>query len=253
MVSIQKKKVVILGAGAVGLLYGSRLLEAEQNKGSLIDVHFICRRDFDYIKTNGFHMKSPDGDYATSNLSMNKKIHCDSSTIDVPPTGVDWIIICVKCYSFQGDDGVLLKAMIETMVGSNTRFLLIMNGLGCEKHLCDWFGAEKLFVGMAFTCVNRNNPKNKIDTDIPFILVDHIAFGALQIAHCQDNPVELEIAKSLWIDTKIEEKVTTGLSLLYAQWSKLCWNIPFSGLCVALGGIIIICIYIFVFIEVFKH
>jgi len=236
MVSVQKKKVVILGAGAVGLLYGSRLLESEQNKGSLIDVHFICRRDFDYIRTNGIHMKSPDGDYISGNLSLNKKIHCDSSTIDVPSTGVDWIIICVKSYSFEGNEGVSLKALIETMAGNNTRFLLIMNGLGCEKYLCDWFGAASIFVGMAFTCVNRNDPTNEID-NIPFILVDHIKFGALHIAHCQDNPIELDIAKALWMDTRIAEKVTIGLSLLYAQWSKLCWNIPFSGLCVALGGI----------------
>ena len=26
-------------------------------------------------------------------------------------------------------------------------------------------------------------------------------------------------------------------SLLRARWEKLCWNIPFSGLCVAAGGI----------------
>lgn len=232
----QKKKIVICGAGAIGLLYGSRLLESEQNNGSQIEVHLICRRDFDHIRANGFRLKSPDGDYFSGLL--DRKIHCDSSTIDVPSNGIDWIIICVKSYSFQGDEGLSLKAIIKGMVGKDTRFLLIMNGLGCEEHLCDWFGAAAVFVGMAFTCVNRNDPKNKNNADNPFILVDHLAFGALHIAHCQDNAVELEIAKSLWIDTKIAKKVTTGLSLLYAQWSKLCWNIPFSGLCVALGGIL---------------
>ncbi|MFA5079017.1 MAG: ketopantoate reductase C-terminal domain-containing protein, partial [Dehalococcoidia bacterium] len=31
--------------------------------------------------------------------------------------------------------------------------------------------------------------------------------------------------------------ILTAPSLLEARWEKLCWNIPFSGLCVAGGGI----------------
>ena len=231
------KTIVVVGAGAIGLLYGCRLLEAEQitGKGEL-DLNFICRRDFHYCSTHGFKMKSPDGDYFSGKgSSIFGKIHLDSSTISVPVDGVEWIICAVKSYSLQDDEGELLRKLIAPMIGRNSRILLIMNGLGCERLFCEWFGSKIVFVGMAFTCVNRNKPDICFSRE--FNLIDHIAFGALSIGHCENNIDELEIAKSLWSSTKISSKVTVATSLLHAQWSKLCWNIPFNGLSVALGGV----------------
>lgn len=231
------KSVVIVGAGAIGLLYGCRLLEAEQTTGTgEMDVNFVCRRDFNHCSTHGFRMKSPDGDYFSGKGSaLSRKVHINSSTILVPAEGVDWVICAVKSYSLKDDEGESLRNLITPMVGSNTRLLLIMNGLGCHKKFCEWFGMKPVFVGMAFTCVNRNHPD--VDDFEDFVLIDHIAFGALLIGHSENDLEELEIAKSLWNSTKISSKVTVATSLLHAQWSKLCWNIPFSGLCVALGGV----------------
>jgi len=45
----------------------------------------------------------------------------------------------------------------------------------------------------------------------------------------------MEKAIGLWAGNKV--KVISAPSLLRARWEKLCWNIPFSGLCVAAGGI----------------
>lgn len=241
---IRKTSIVIVGSGAIGLLYGCRLLEAEQNvPASNTDVNFICRRDFIYCSSHGFRMESPDGNYYSGKgVSMARKVHRDSSTITIPREGVDWIICAVKSYSLQGSEGESLKSMIMPMIGENTRMLLIMNGLGCEEVFCDWFGRKNVFVGMAFTCVNRNNP-NVLSLDLhasaddQFVLINHTAFGALSIGHCDDDGEELEVARALWSHTKIAAKVTVATSLLHAQWSKLCWNLPFSGLCVAMGGI----------------
>ena len=233
----ERKTIVIVGAGAIGLLYGCRLLEAEQSSGTVeMDVNFICRRDFDYCSTHGIQMKSPDGDYFSGKGSkILGKIHLNSSTISVPLDGVEWIICAVKSYSLQDDEGESLRKLVAPMIGRNSRILLIMNGLGCERLFCEWFGSKTVFVGMAFTCVNRNKPD--INFSEEFNLIDHIAFGALSIGHCENNPEELVIAKALWSSSKISSKVTVATSLLHAQWSKLCWNIPFNGLSVALGGV----------------
>ena len=233
----ERKTIVIVGAGAIGLLYGCRLLEAEQISGTgEMDVNFICRRDFDYCSTHGIQMKSPDGDYFSGKGSkILGKIHLNSTTISVPLDGVEWIICAVKSYSLQDDEGESLRKLIAPMIGRNSRILLIMNGLGCERPFCKWFGSKSIFVGMAFTCVNRNKPDIIFSEE--FNLIDHIAFGALSIGHCENNPEELEVAKALWSSAKISSKVTVATSLLHAQWSKLCWNIPFNGLSVALGGV----------------
>lgn len=47
--------------------------------------------------------------------------------------------------------------------------------------------------------------------------------------------VELKKATALWTQSKVQ--VSASPSLLCARWDKLCWNIPFSGLAVAAGGI----------------
>ena len=245
--AVRKQTVVVVGSGAIGLLYGSRLLEAEQTDASQeLDVNFIFRRDFNHCSTHGFRVKSPDGDYYSGKgQNMVGKIHKDSSTIKIPSEGVDWVICAVKSYSLDDNGSESLKSLIAPMVGKKTRFLLIMNGLNCQRFFCDWFGSTSVFVGMAFVCVNRNNPSLFIessaikegDASDNFVLVDHIAFGALSIGHCENCPEELETARKLWSSTKISSKVTVTTSLLHAQWSKLCWNIPFNGLSVALGGV----------------
>jgi 2-dehydropantoate 2-reductase len=237
-----KKTVVIVGSGAVGLLYGCRLLEAEIGATrSKTETHFICRRDFSHCSVHGIRLKSPDGDfYSGKEANLLKRIHRNSSSIPVPSMGVDWIICAVKSYSLQ-DSEDSLRSLISPMVGPNTRFLMVMNGLGCQQYFCEWFGKRKVFVGMAFTCVNRNDPNkghsNDFVADDSFVLVNHIAFGALHIGHSDDDTDELEVASALWAATKIADKVIVAQSLRHAQWSKLCWNIPFSGLCVALGGV----------------
>lgn len=239
----EKRITVVAGSGAVGLLYGSRLLEAEQGTARCeTETHFICRRDFDHCSNYGIRMDSPDGNYFSGmGTTVASRIHQDSTSMNIPARGVDWIICAVKSYSLDDQEGNSFRALLQPMVGENTRILLIMNGLGCESYLKDWFGAKSVFVGMAFTCVNRNNP-NTISPSAgqsreEFVLVNHIALGALLIGHCEDDAAELSIASSLWFHTKIASKVTVAPSLLRAQWSKLCWNIPFSGLCVSLGGV----------------
>jgi 2-dehydropantoate 2-reductase len=240
---VEKRITVVVGSGAVGLLYGSRLLEAERETVRCeTETHFICRRDFDHCSAYGIRMDSPDGNYFSGiGPSVASRIHKDYTSISIPARGVDWIICAVKSYSLNYQEGNSFRALLQPMVGENTRILLIMNGLGCERYFREWFGAKSVFVGMAFTCVNRNNPStispSADQSREEFVLVNHIAFGALLIGHCEDDAAELFIASSLWSNTKIASKVTVAPSLLRAQWSKLCWNIPFSGLCVALGGV----------------
>jgi 2-dehydropantoate 2-reductase len=65
--------------------------------------------------------------------------------------------------------------------------------------------------------------------------VHHLAYGTVTLGHYQDNPAEIEKALRLWSGSKVS--VVPTPSLLKARWEKLCWNIPFSGLCVAGGGI----------------
>jgi 2-dehydropantoate 2-reductase len=103
--------------------------------------------------------------------------------------------------------------------------LVLMNGLGLEERFAEWLEPERVFGGLAFTCINRGEPGT----------VHHLDYGPVTIGHQLDDPRAVEEAAALWAGARVT--VHTATSLRRARWEKLCWNIPFNGLCVAAGGI----------------
>ncbi len=201
-----RRVVAVIGAGAIGSYYGGRLAEAGH------DVRFLMRRDYDAVRKSGLRVTSPDGDFtlARPTLARNSR--------EIGP--VDWVVCSLKATSLE-----TARELVSPCVGAGTRILALMNGLGIEERFATWFGPQRVFGGMAFTGVNRGEPG----------WVHHLAHGPITIGHFLNQSPELETALSLWSGSKV--KASTSPSLLRARWEKLCWNIPFSGLCVAAGGI----------------
>jgi len=201
-----QQSIAIIGSGAVGGYYGARLAEAGH------DVHFLVRRDYHVVKFSGLKVTSPDGDFTVT---------CPSVATDSSEIGpVDWVICALKSTSISE-----AHKLVKPCVGPHTRILVLMNGLGLEDSFAGWFGPEHVFGGLAFTCINRGKPG----------YIHHFAYGTVTIGHYMDDPVELAKAMELWSAARVQ--VVPATSLLRARWEKLCWNIPFSGLCVAAGGI----------------
>jgi len=172
------------------------------------------RRDYQAVRIAGLRLTSPEGDLTLSNPAITL------TSEDIGP--VDWVLCALKTTSME-----YAYKLVRPCVAADTRILVLMNGLGIEERFADWFDANRIFGGMAFTCINRSEPGQ----------VHHLAHGRITIGHFQNDPVELETAMALWKRSKVE--VSASLSLRCARWEKLCWNIPFSGLCVAAGGIAI--------------
>ena len=200
------QRIAVIGAGAVGGYYGGRLAEAGH------DVRFLVRRDYHAVRSSGLNVTSPNGDF----LLARPFTAADSTEIGA----VDWVICALKSTSIH-----VAQKLVRPCVGTDTRILVLMNGLGLEDHFAGWFGPERIFGGLAFTCINRGKPGH----------VHHLAYGTVTLGHYKDDPTEIEKALKLWSGSKTSVIPTT--SLLKARWEKLCWNIPFSGLCVAGGGI----------------
>jgi 2-dehydropantoate 2-reductase len=198
--------VAIIGSGAVGSYYGGRLAEAGH------DVRFLMRRDYQAVKNGGLRVSSPEGDFTLN----NPKILLSSSEIGP----VDWVICALKTTSIEN-----ARELVKPCVSNNTRILVLMNGLGLEERFAAWFGPERIFGGLAFTCINRGKPG----------YVHHLAYGPITLGHFRNDPAELEKAALLWAQSKVQ--VITSTSLLRSRWEKLCWNIPFNGLAVLAGGI----------------
>jgi len=203
------RRVAVIGAGAVGCYYGARLAQAGH------DVHFLMRGDYAAVRERGLEVRSKDGDFHLHRPSVHRTAE------EIAATGpVDWVVCALKATAV-----LEARALIAPCVGERTRILLLMNGLGLEDTFAGWFGAERIFGGLAFTCINRLRPG----------VVHHIDYGAVTLAHFLDAPETLEDARSLWDGAAVT--VQTAPSLLAARWNKLLWNIPFNGLAVTAGGI----------------
>ncbi len=198
--------VAVIGAGAVGGYYGARLAQAGH------EVHFLLRRDFDAVAVRGLAIRSKDGDFHLD----APRIHRTAAPIGV----VDWVLCALKATAIEE-----ARELLAPLVGDGTRVLLLMNGLGLEERVGGWFGADRVFGGLAFTCINRSAPG----------VIEHIDYGAVTLGHQQDAPDEIATALALWAGARVE--VLTTPSLLLARWRKLLWNIPFNGLAVTAGGI----------------
>lgn len=202
----EPRSVAVIGAGAVGSYYGGRLAEAGH------DVHFLMRRDYHAVRVGGLKVTSPDGDFTLTSPKVTLRSE------EIGP--VDWVLCALKATSIDN-----AQELVRPCVAAKTRILVLMNGLGIEGYFAEWFGPERIFGGLAFTCINRGEPG----------YIHHLAYGPVTVGHFQNDPVELETAVALWAQSKVQ--VTPSPSLLCARWEKLCWNIPFSGLAVVAGGI----------------
>jgi 2-dehydropantoate 2-reductase len=199
-------KIGVVGAGAVGGYYGARLAAAGH------DVSFVMRRDLEAVKSKGLRIFSKDGDFTLTNVNA-------VATPD--EIGVcDWVICSLKATALD-----VMPGLVGPLLGAHTRILALMNGLGTEQRFSDCFGAWRVFGGMAFVCINRGAPG----------VIHHLDYGRVTVGHMEDAADQTAELAVLLSEAAIETAVAPNL--LYARWEKLCWNVPFSGLSVAAGGV----------------
>ena len=198
--------VAVIGAGAVGGYYGARLAQAGH------DVRFLLRRDLEAVRANGLRVYSHLGDFHLPQVA--------AAATPAELGRVDWVICSLKATALESG-----RELVQPCLGPDTRIVALMNGLGVEGRFADWFGAERVFGGMAFVCINRGDPG----------VIHHLDYGRVSIGNVLDDPAENARLEALLTSANIETVVAPNLR--YARWEKLCWNVPFNGLSVAGGGI----------------
>jgi 2-dehydropantoate 2-reductase len=198
-------RIAVIGAGSVGCLYGARLGRAGH------DVHFLMRRDFEAVRRGGLMVHSCDGDF-----HFPARAYAKSDDIGA----VDLVVCALKTTSMHE-----AEALIRPCVGPDTEVLALMNGLGVEDRFAEWFGADRVYGGLAFVCINRGEPG----------VVNHYGYGRVVIGHMLDDPCKARRIADLFVETGFETSVAR--CLVQARWEKLVWNIPFSTLAVSAGAI----------------
>ncbi|MGQ9660075.1 MAG: 2-dehydropantoate 2-reductase [Thermochromatium sp.] len=202
--STQPLSFTILGTGAVGGFYGSRLLLGGAT------VRFIAHSDVDWIRAHGLRVDSPLGDQ----LHHPVEVYADSDAI--PPSDV-------VCIALKTTQNARLPELLAPLAGEGTVILNWQNGLTLEEELAARFPQTVVIAGLCFLCSNKVGPGHIV----------HLDYGRISLAALDERGLDwlprLQAALGAGgIETDVQP------SLLAARWRKLAWNIPFNGLSVLL-------------------
>lgn len=203
------RSYTVIGAGAVGLLYGGRLAAGGHQ------VRWVVRTGAAEIRANGIAVRSVDGDLRIGPEDV--EVFDDPS--DAPASDV--VIVALKTTANDH-----LTQLVGPAVADGTTIAMFQNGLGVEDRVRRAVPHAGAVVGaMCFVCAHRASVG----------VADHVDYGAVTVgAHGRSDPAQ---ARALVRDlTAAGTAATLVDDLAVARWRKLVWNIPFNGLSVVLDA-----------------
>ena len=192
---------LVLGAGAIGALYGHVLSRAG------LQVSVIARSEADLIRRAGYQIKS-------ISLGLDYfKPHCVlGHTSDWSDAAPDILLVCMKVLPSANQ-----IELMRPVVGNNTRIVLIQNGIEIEAPVQAAFPDNEIVSALAFVQVSRIGPA----------VVEHFSYGELTIGTYPSGVgsgcAQLgELLARGGIPGKLTEDVVA------ARWAKCLWNAPFN-------------------------
>lgn len=201
--------VLVVGAGAIGALYGSALARA----GAQVSV--VCRSDVDIVQHHGFDIRSP--------LLGNHvfRPHAVLRTVGECATPPDYLLLTVKVL-----EDLDRAALIRPAVGTGTVIVLIENGIDIEEDIARAFPENELLSVLAFVGTTRTAAGH----------VHHQSHGALVLGRYPHGTGDAAARlASLFEAGEVPCKVTDNV--VGARWQKALWNAVFNPISI-LGGVL---------------
>lgn len=195
-------KIGVIGCGALGGYYGTKLWQAGQ------DVHFLLRSDYEAVRDHGVRIESPDGNFTAHPAAANAPEQIGRC---------DLVLIGLKTTANN-----ILPQLLPPLVKPTTRVLTLQNGLGNEEALAQVVDSTQILGGLCFVCLNRIRPGQ----------IRHLYGGHVVIGEFKRKPTDhTEAIAELFRKAGVRCSVSDDLNR--ANWEKLVWNVPFNGLGVA--------------------
>lgn len=197
-------KYGIIGVGAIGGYYGSKLAYSGQ------DVHFLSHSDYQYVKERGMQVDSCDGSFHLDHVNVYQYAE------DMPKCDV--MIVGLKTTNNH-----LLPSLLTPLLHEHTVVVLIQNGIGVEADVQKMFPGVQLVAGLAFICSAKTEPGR----------VNHQCYGSINLGNysCRDEAVFAQILS----DFTAAGVACVSVPYEEARWKKAVWNMPFNGMTVALN------------------
>lgn len=203
------KKILVVGAGAIGGFYGALLAKAGA------DVAVVCRSDYDTVKLHGFTIQSHDlgtWRFAPAGVFRNASEFREEA---------DCLLLCTKVIP-----NLDRAALIREAVSPKTAVVLIQNGVDIEREIQEAFPDNEIISGLAFICCNRIGPGS----------LAHLAYGRLTLG-APGEPISPKIGELCDLFSRAGIECLASADVVTERWKKCVWNAPFNPLSVLSGGL----------------
>jgi 2-dehydropantoate 2-reductase len=205
-------RIGVIGAGALGALYGLRIARVGYN------VHLLARADYAAVRQRGYRVRSWQGDF-----DIHAPVYADAPSLG----HCDLILVGMKT-----TENHAFPELLRATCHERTTVLTMQNGLGNEEAIAAALAAihpatpsrERVLGAVAFLCSTRPEPG----------LIHHTDHGRIRLAELVGPATERtrQIAR-LFTDADFPCDISDSLPLI--RWEKLMWNVPFNGLGVGAG------------------
>jgi 2-dehydropantoate 2-reductase len=199
-------KIVIIGAGAMGCLFGG-LLTLSEEEVWLVDIR---KEQIDALSSVGLTLEARE-------KSQTIRV---KATSDITSIGkADCVIFFVKTYHTE-------KATSDSLVleKEDTIFLTLQNGLGNEEAICKFVDPKKVMLGVTNHGATLLGPGH----------IRHAGWGKTYIGEL-DRKVTPRVAQIAQLFTKagIESEVSSNIQGLV--WNKLFINVGINAVAALTG------------------
>ncbi|RDL37636.1 2-dehydropantoate 2-reductase [Venustampulla echinocandica] len=224
--------VLIIGAGAVGAFYASRLALAPSTQ-----VSVICRSNYAAVSQRGFSVKSPK--YGSYTFTPHRTFANRQEAVD---SGLlwDYILVSTKALPDVVDDSEILGGLVKE---GRSAIVLVQNGLGVEEPYKKRFPGTTVLSGVTIVSAAQTEPGVIKHNRWTRISVGPYLPGAMDGAMATRSDGE---KKAVEINRKFVELLKAGgvedaeeyshAKLQMVRWHKIAINASMNPSSVLSGG-----------------
>ena len=206
---MERTRVLLIGAGALGVFFTSKLAKAGA------ECAVVARSDYEAAKARGYEVNDRD---ALSRFMPDHLIRNASEC----PFKPDYILITSKV--LPDADPARLTAGVP--LSDSSVVVLIQNGIAIEDKIASLFPKQEILSAIAYLCASRPEPGKVCNTGPGRLEIGSYPAGA-------PGPAAQRLAR-LFIEGGAPCKLMENVQ--EARWRKLLWNVPFNPVSVLAGG-----------------
>jgi len=206
---MERTRVLLIGAGALGVFFTSKLAKAGA------ETAVVARSDYEAAKSRGYEVND------RGTISHFRPDHVLKTAAECPFTP-DYILITAKVLP-EADPGKLTAGV---PLSPSTVIMLIQNGIAIEEPAAKLFPGHEILSSIAYLCASRPEPGKVINTG-----PGRLETGSYPAGPPSDRAKHLaELFTAGGAPCKLMGNVQES------RWRKLLWNVPFNPVSVLAGG-----------------